>query len=166
MVSDDNVRSDARPPAERERRAIVVVDVVESVRLMELDELNHISRWRSLVEETVTQILPSRNGRLVKSLGDGMLLEFATVREAVVAALDLRERAASRNALLPPATAMHLRIGGHVADVVRDTRDIYGVGVNLAARVASLAGPDEIVVTADFRDELFGGARRGCRGPR
>ena len=157
MVSDDDVRPDARLPAERERRAIVVVDVVESVRLMELDESNHIVRWRRFVEETVTEVLPSRNGRLAKSLGDGMLLEFGAVREAVAAAFDLQKRAASCNASIAPGFAMHLRIGGHIAEVVRDTRDIYGAGVNLAARVASLAGPGEIVVTADFRDEIFAG---------
>jgi len=157
MASEDDVRRDAKLPAERERRAIVVVDVVESVRLTELDESNHIDRWRRFVDETVTDVLPARNGRLAKSLGDGMLLEFGTVRDAVAAALDLQGRVAPYNASHPPAFAMHLRIGGHVAHVVRDSRDIYGAGVNLAARVASLAGPGEVVITADFRDELFEG---------
>jgi adenylate cyclase len=155
-LSDDGLHG-LQLPAERERRAIVVVDVVESVRLMELDESAQIDRWRHFVEEAINEVLPPHNGRLAKSLGDGMLLEFATVHEAVAVALELQERAARHNVNATDAFAMHVRIGANIAQVVRDANDIYGSGVNLTARVAALAGPGEIVVTADFRDELFVG---------
>jgi class 3 adenylate cyclase/TolB-like protein len=155
MTADDS--QDGWLPTERTRRALVVVDVVESVRLMELDESAHIDRWRRFVDETVREVLPSANGRLVKSLGDGMLLEFDSVRQAIAASLGLQARADALNARCADAFAMRLRIGANVAEVVRDEHDIYGAGVNLTARVAALAEPAGIVVTADFRDELFDG---------
>src|SRR5215212_4938759 len=157
MAFNDDGLHGIQLPAERERRAIVVVDVVESVRLMELDESAQIDRWRHFVEETINEVLPPHNGRLAKSLGDGMLLEFATVHEAVAVALELQQRVTPYNRHATDAFAMHVRIGANIAQVVRDANDIYGNGVNLTARVAALAGPGEIVVTADFRDELFAG---------
>jgi class 3 adenylate cyclase/TolB-like protein/Tfp pilus assembly protein PilF len=154
---DDDARNDGALPPGRERWAVVVVDVVESVRLMELDESKHIDRWRRFVDETVRDVLPPLHGRLVKSLGDGMLLEFRAVQDAVAAALELQRRVVPYSAGVPDDFAMHLRIGANVTELVRDEHDIYGAGVNLAARIASLGGPGEIVVTADFRDELFAG---------
>ena len=68
------------PELQRARRAIVVVDVVESVRLMQEDESGFIDRWRRFVNQVRTEVLPAHGGRLVKSLGDGMLLEFASVQ--------------------------------------------------------------------------------------
>lgn len=145
------------PEAGRERRAIVVVDVVESVRLMEANEADQIDRWRRFVGEVINQVLPTHGGRLVKSLGDGMLLEFENVRSAVAATLDIQHRVVPYNTGRADAQAMYLRIGANVAEVVRDSMDIYGAGVNLAARIAGLAGPGEIVVSADVRDQLFPG---------
>lgn len=142
---------------QRERRAVLVVDVVESVRLMLADEPGQIERWRRFVDEVLREVLPAGGGRLVKSLGDGMLLEFGSVRQAVLAALDVQRRVQAYR--LPDSTrpAMQLRIGAHVDNVVVDSLDIFGNGVNLAARVAALAGPGEIVVTAEVRDQVWSG---------
>lgn len=135
------------PELPRVRRAIVVVDVVESVRQMQDDEAGFIERWRRFVHQVRTAVLPAHGGRLVKSLGDGMLLEFGRAPQAVAAALAMQ-------ALADPSGPLRLRVGAHLADVVVDDSDLYGTGVNLAARVATLALPGEIVVTADVRDEL------------
>ena len=145
------------PEMQRARRAIVVVDVVESVRLMQEDESGFIDRWRHFVNQVRTEVLPAHGGRMVKSLGDGMLLEFAGVPQAVAAALALQHHVAVCDAGAADALALQLRIGIHVADVVVDELDVYGAGVNLAARLASLGGPGEIVVSTDVRDEVAEG---------
>lgn len=142
------------PELPRARRAIVVVDVVESVRLMQAHESAFIDRWRRFVEEMRTQVLPVHGGRLVKSLGDGMLLEFGQVPSAVAAALEARRRIARIAEGFPGGESLRLRIGVHLADVVVDELDVYGSGVNLAARIAALGQPSQVVITAEARDAL------------
>lgn len=134
-----------------------MVDVVESVRLMREHEAGFIDRWRRFVNLVRTQLLPSHSGRMVKSLGDGMLLEFERVPGAVDAALAIQRRVDEINLGVEPSARIALRVGGHVSEVVVDSDDIYGAGVNLAARLASLAGPGEIVVSSELRDELVAG---------
>ena len=123
----------AWPELQRARRAIVVVDVVESVRLMQADEAGVIDRWRRFVNLVRTQLLPAHGGRMVKSLGDGLLLEFATVPPAAQAAIDMQSAIDRQNQGRPDGECMKLRIGVHLAEVTSDEHDIYGTGVNLAA---------------------------------
>jgi class 3 adenylate cyclase/TolB-like protein len=147
----------AWPELQRARRAVVVVDVVESVRLMQVDEAGVIDRWRRFVNLVRTQLLPAHGGRMVKSLGDGLLLEFATVPHAAQAAIDMQAAIEQQNLGRPDTGWMKLRIGVHLTEVTSDEHDIYGTGVNLAARLTTLAGPGEIVVSADARDALTDG---------
>lgn len=154
MAFNDSLAASDRMPERRERIAVLVLDVVESVRLMQADESGQIDRWRRLVDDIASRILPLQRGRLVKSLGDGLLLEFATVGDAVRAALDIHDSPFCGRRAGPPGAPMMLRIGIHVCEIVRDALDIYGNGVNLAARLAGLAGPGEIVTSASARDEL------------
>ena len=137
------------PELTRARRAIVVVDVVESVRLMQEDEAGFIDRWRRFVHEVRTEVLPKHGGRMVKSLGDGMLLELDSAPRAVAAALQLQRRSCDMG--LP------LRIGAHVSEVVIDELDVFGAGVNLAARLTTLAHPGEFVASAALAAELVDG---------
>lgn len=139
---------------ERATRAMLVVDVVESVRLIEHDEEGAIARWLSLVNHVETDLLTVGEGRLVKCLGDGMLLEFMNARAAVAAALAIRHASRRQNFGLPPERQMLLRMGIEISDVIIESRDVYGHGVNLATRLASLAGPDEIVISARVRDQI------------
>ncbi len=143
------------PELTRARRAIVVVDVVESVRLMQEDEAGFIERWRRFVHEVRTDVLPKHGGRLVKSLGDGMLLEFEAAPQAVAAAFAMHQSIAPMRQGLPDSVAPWLRCGLHIDEVVVDEMDIYGNGVNLAARLAALAGPGESVVSAGFREQVL-----------
>jgi len=145
------------PELHRVRRAIVVVDVVESVRLMQAYEADVIDRWRRFVAEVRTAVLPRHGGRMVKSLGDGMLLDFESVPPACAAAFDIVHRIRAHNIGRAADSAICLRVGANVADIVVDELDIYGPGVNLAARVATLAGPNEVVATVPFCDELVAG---------
>jgi len=145
------------PALRRAARTVVVVDVVESVRLMEQDEDDIVRRWQLFVGEVVTRLLPRSGGRLVKSLGDGLMLEFGSVPPAIQCALAMQQAIQLGNQSRPQPEWMCLRIGAHVADVIVDDHDIYGSGVNLAARLATLAGPGEIVVSAAVRGGLTDG---------
>jgi class 3 adenylate cyclase/tetratricopeptide (TPR) repeat protein len=144
----------AWPELTRARRAIVVLDVVESVRLMQAHESEFITCWRRFVDAMRTQVLQDHGGRLVKSLGDGMLLEFDQVPRAAAAALQAQRCIARCSADFPGGQGLRLRIGVHLADVVVDALDVYGAGVNLAARIAALGQPSQTVLTAAARDAL------------
>lgn len=145
------------PDLHRARRAVVVADMVESVRLMQAHEAEVIDRWRRFVAVVRSQVLPPHGGRLVRSLGDGMLLEFGDARAAAASAFALHRALAPLNDGRPADEAMRLRVGAHVAEIAIDELDIYGDGVNVAARVAGLAAPGEVVTTVEFADELLHG---------
>lgn len=141
----------------RHTKVLLVMDVVESVRLMEQDEDGFVRRWHDFVQQAEQRLLPLHGGRLVKSLGDGLMLEFADAHSCVKAAFALQDLSRQGNDDHPEARHMHLRVGAHLAEFVADEHDIYGTGVNLTARITTLAGPGEIVVTAEVRDQLTAG---------
>ncbi len=155
IIGQTTTEGSTWPGFHRERCAIVVVDVVESVRLMQQHENDVIDRWRRFVNEVRTELLPKHGGRLVKSLGDGMLLAFESVPEAALASFAMQSRTLGLNLGHAADDEVRLRIGIHCADVVVDELDIYGAGVNLTARLASLASAEQIVVSADAHDELL-----------
>jgi len=140
--------------AKRALRTVLVVDMAESVRLIEQNEQDTVARWRSLVDQIERGVLPAHGGRLVKSLGDGMLLEFPRVPPAVKAAFAIQQACNSGNANVPPDRHMLLRMGIQVGELIADNHDLYGRDVNLAARLTTIAGPGEIVVSANVRDQL------------
>lgn len=139
---------------ERARRAVLIADIVESVRLIEADEEGVVKRWLGLVRQIEKDLMPANKGHLVKSLGDGLLLDFEDVRTAVLAAFVIQQASARDNQGQPPDKLMLLRVGIEVSDVIINERDIFGHGVNLAARLTSLAGPGEIVVSAAVREQI------------
>jgi adenylate cyclase len=141
-------------PVERATRAVLVVDVVESVRLIEHDEEGALARWLSLVDHVEKELLAGGKGRLVKHLGDGMLLEFGDARTAASVAFAIQHASRRQNFGLPPERQMLLRMGIETGSVIVEARDVFGHGVNLATRLASLAGPGEIVVSAQVREQL------------
>ena len=135
-------------------RAVLLVDIAESVRLMEQDEAGVISRWLGLVEYVRSRILPEFGGHLVKSLGDGMLLDFGDVRSAVSTALAIQQASDQANIGRSPEQQILLRMGIEISDIIVEPNDVHGRGVNLAARLMTLAGPGEIVISANARDQL------------
>lgn len=135
---------------------VAVLDVVESVRLMEQDEHGFIQRWHAFVEYA-RQLLPQHGGSMHKSLGDGLMLKFSDAHGCMKTSFALFEWCQRTNESLSAGQHLHLRVGAHVAEFVADEYDIYGSGVNLTARMAGLAGPGELVVTAAFRDRLSEG---------
>jgi len=140
----------------RHTKVLLVMDVVESVRLMEQDEDEFVQRWQRLVERVEAQ-LPQHGGRIVKSLGDGLMIEFGEAAAFSRAALGIQQLNTELNAATDAPGRIHLRMGAHLAQFVSDRHDIYGTDVNLTARISTLAGPDEIVITSELRDQLTDG---------
>jgi adenylate cyclase len=139
------------------QKVVLVMDLVESVRLMAANELAVIEHWRGFIRHVTQTVLPQHGGRLVKSLGDGIMAEFDSARAATHAALQLHRHFDAANRELPPDQKRYLRAGLNSTHVYVDDLDIYGSGVNLAARVATLAAPGETMVTEAVRDELVEG---------
>ena len=148
--------ADLELPWHRVRLAIVVVDMVESVRLMESHESALITYWRHFVQLVRTELLPQHRGRMVKSLGDGMLLTFKTAPDALSAAQALQQLSAQLPFTVEVAH-VSLRIGINMAEVVEDELDVYGAGVNIAARLAANADPGGTWLSATVHDELSPG---------
>ncbi len=134
--------------------AILFADLVESVRLMELDEVGVVMRWRHFVAWVTKDLLPACQGRMVKSLGDGFLLEFKQVHDAVKAAHRLHIGIQAFNRGATQERCMWLRVGVHLTRVLRDDTDLYGSGVNLGARIAASARPGQTVVSAAARARI------------
>lgn len=147
-----------RPPAfsafAQRTRVIMVLDVVESVRLMEIDEAGFIHRWQEFVRRTRDEVLPAFSGRIHKSTGDGLMIVFADASEAIGAGIELLRLCDAGNAVRAPHQRLQLRIAAHVARFIADEYDIYGCGVNLTSRLLGVAAPGEVFVTATLRDLL------------
>ncbi len=140
---------------QRVRKAILFIDMVDSVRLMDADESSLVSLWLDLVGRFETEILPPLGGRLVKMMGDGLLIAFDDARSAAAAALRINRMMDDVNAGRPPQTAILLRMGLDAGDVMTTKElDLYGRTVNVAARLQTLGGPGDIVATAEVRDMM------------
>jgi adenylate cyclase len=139
----------------RHHKVVLVVDLVGSVSLMQQDEAGVIARWRAFVAHVTQTILSDTEGHMVKSLGDGLMLEFDSAPKAVAAALAMHEWLEAQQS--DANMRMQLRAGLHSAQVYEDEHDIYGTGVNLAARIATLAAPGETVISSAVRDSLTDG---------
>jgi adenylate cyclase len=133
---------------------VLFADLAQSVQLMHADEDGVIDRWLQFIERVQHQLLPGRGGRLVKSHGDALLLEFGDTYSAVQCAFDLHRCMQDLESSPGAGAAMHLRVAVHFAEVVVQALDVYGTGVNLAARLAALAEPGEVVVSTEVRDLL------------
>ena len=138
----------------RQETVVLLVDLVESVRLMREHEAFTVRRWTDFVGVVTTEILPRYRGVLVKSLGDGLLARFETVPDAADAAAAMHRTLAAQNAGMPEDQHFDLRAGINAAMAWSDGIDIYGTGVNLAARLATLAGPGETIASASAHEQL------------
>ncbi len=136
------------------RRAILFADLVESVRLYERFEARTIDHWRRFAALARDRVAPMHGGRLVRTVGDGLLLEFETAAGATAAAFALHEALVSFNGPDAGEAAMWLRAGIHVADVVGEEHELWGSGVNLAARLASMAQPGQTAASIETRGQL------------
>jgi adenylate cyclase len=137
-------------------RTVLVCDVVDSVHWMQRNEAAAIAQWQTFLEAVKHQVIPKLGGRLVKSLGDGLMLEFLVApQDALSAAFAMKEIAADiRRADTSKQDNFWLRMALHHTTATVGDDDIYGHGVNLCARIATLAGPGEIVISTEMRDQL------------
>src|SRR5712672_1172255 len=147
---------DPAGPARVERRlaAIMAVDVVGYSRLMGVDEEGTLERLKAIRRELGDPKIAEHRGRIVKTTGDGLLVEFASVVDAVRCAVDVQREMAERNAEVPAATRIEFRVGINLGDIIIDADDIYGDGVNVAARLEALAEPGGICVSRVVRDQV------------
>jgi class 3 adenylate cyclase len=155
------VRFDARVTPERsdtrKLAAILSADVVGYSRLMAEDEAETVRAITSCREE-VERRVPRSHGRLVDFTGDNFLAEFPTATDAAGCALEIQSAMAARAEAQPPARRMALRMGLHLGEVRVEGERIFGSGVNIAARLAQLAEPGGLCVSAVVRDQLRGEA--------
>jgi adenylate cyclase len=147
----------------RRLAAILAADVVGYSRLMGLDEADTLARLKSLHRDLVRPNITGRGGRIVKLMGDGLLAEFPSALEAVQCAVDIQRAMPEREAEQPKERRIALRIGVNLGDIVIEGADIFGDGVNVAARLEALAQPGCICVSSTVKDQVRGTLRQEFR---
>ncbi len=145
-----------RPHLKRRLTAVLVADVVAYSRLMSVDEESTHLRLSNYIKNSIEPKVAEHGGRLVRSAGDGLLVEFDSAVDAVYCALEIQHQVAEHDAGTAADRRLRLRIGINAGDVIADNRDIYGNSVNIAARLEGLAAPGEIYVGRSVRDQLYG----------
>src|SRR5258705_4307738 len=141
---------------ERRLAAILAADVAGYSRLMGADEEGTLARLKAHRRELIEPKIAEHRGRIVKTTGDGMLVEFGSVVDALRCATELQANMAERNAAAPAVDRIDFRIGIHQGDVVVEDGDIFGDGVNVAARLEALAEPGGICVSARVQEDAAG----------
>ena len=139
---------------ERRLAAVLAADVVGYSRLMEVDEAGTLARLKTVRLELIDPAIAKCKGRIIKTTGDGMLVEFQSVTEALRCAVDFQQRMARRNRDMPASRTLVYRIGINLGDVIVEESDIFGDGVNVAARLESIADPGGICISAAVRDQV------------
>jgi adenylate cyclase len=152
-----NTETDISSPREvRRLAAIVCADVVGYSRLMQRDESGTHARIMELGAKVVVRSVENQNGRVVKTMGDGFLMEFTSVSDAFAASISIQERMFKYNKETSDDAEVFLRIGLHIGDVIVDGTDIFGEGVIIASRLEGLAEPCGILVSQAAYEQLKG----------
>jgi adenylate cyclase len=146
--------SDQAP--QRRLAAILAADVVGYSRLMQTDEAGTLAALKDRRSKILQPLVAKHRGRIVKVMGDGVLIEFASAVNAVSCAVDLQEAMGAANADLPEDRQIVLRIGVNLGDVVVEGSDLYGDGVNIAARLEALSEPGAVLVSGKVHQEVAG----------
>lgn len=144
----------AEEHVQRRLAAILAADLVGFSRLMEADEEGTLRRLQDTFQLVVTPAITTHSGRLVKTAGDGLLAEFHSVFDAVRCALEIQERQGERNSDLPADCSLQFRIGINLGDIMVAGEDIFGDGVNVAARLEGLAEPGGVLLSGSAYDQV------------
>ena len=147
--------------AERRLTAIFAGDIAGYSRLMGADEEGTLARINALRREFLDPKIAEHRGRVVKRTGDGVLIEFVSAVDAARCAVEIQHGMSQRNAPVPAGQRIELRIGIHVGDIIIEEGDIFGDGVNIAARLEGVAEPGGICISDDAYPAGSGQARRG-----
>jgi adenylate cyclase len=141
---------------ERRLAAILAADVAGYSRLIGADEEGTLARLRAIRRELTDPKIAEQKGRIVKATGDGLLIEFASVVAALRCAVDVQRAMQDKNASIPSAERIEFRIGIHQGDIVVEDGDIFGDGVNIAARLEGIADPGGICISARVQEDAAG----------
>src|SRR5499427_1987724 len=144
----------ATTTATRRLTAILAADVAGYSRLMGADEEGTHERFKAHLVELVDPKIREHHGRIVKNTGDGLLAEFASVVDAVRCAGEIQRGMADREPEAPEERRIRFRVGINLGDVIIDADDIYGDGVNVAARLEALAEPGGVCISRVVRDQI------------
>ncbi|RWK52760.1 adenylate/guanylate cyclase domain-containing protein [Mesorhizobium sp.] len=144
------------PPLDRKLLAILAADMAGYSKAMEADEAGTIARLRAVRTEVIDPAIARHHGRIIKLMGDGALVAFDSVVDAVACAVEIQTVSGTRNAGLPEAERAVFRIGVNLGDVALVDDDVYGDGVNVAARLEQLAEPGGVMVSGTAYDHLQG----------
>jgi adenylate cyclase len=144
----------AEERVERRLTAILAADIAGYSRLMAADEEGTLAALKTLRREVADPKIKEHRGRIVNTTGDGLLSEFASVVDAVRCAVEVQREMAERNAGVQAERRIDLRIGINLGDIMIDENDIFGDGVNVAARLEALAEPGGICVSRVVRDQV------------
>lgn len=147
----------------RKLAAILAADVAGYSRLMSEDEPRTLAALQAHRGEVLVPAIATRGGRIVKLMGDGVLAEFDSVIEAVQCAVEIQRATAAHNRSIPENRQMLLRIGVHLGDIITEHDDIYGDGVNIAARLEGIAGVGGISISRQVYDQIDGKLPITCR---
>ncbi|MCK5363689.1 MAG: adenylate/guanylate cyclase domain-containing protein, partial [Gammaproteobacteria bacterium] len=139
---------------ERRLAAILAADVVGYSRLVREDEASTLAALKAYREELIEPKLAQYHGRMVKLMGDGLLAEFPSAVEAVQCAIEIQHAMGARAAAIPEDRRLIYRVGINIGDIVVEDNDIYGDGVNVAARLEGLAEPGGICVSAGVYEQV------------
>jgi adenylate cyclase len=138
----------------RRLAAILAADVAGYSRLMGTDEEGTLERLKALRRELVDPKIAEHHGRIVKTTGDGMLVEFASVVDAVRCAVEVQRAMPERDIDIAADSRIELRVGINLGDVIVEGDDLYGDGVNIAARIEALADPGGVFVSNTVHDQV------------
>jgi class 3 adenylate cyclase len=141
---------------ERRLAAVLAADVAGYSRLMGTDEEGTLAGLKAVRKSIVDPTIAAHRGRIVKTTGDGMLVEFASAVDAVRSAVEVQTRMAEQNASVPQVNRIEFRIGIHVGDIIIDDNDIFGDGVNIAARLEGIAEPGGVCLSTDAFRQVRG----------
>src|SRR6266478_1244408 len=148
------LREAMKHPVERRLAAILAADVAGYSRLMGADEEGTHERLRAHIGQLVDPKIKGHRGRTVKNTGDGLLAEFASVVDAVRCAVEVQREMIARNAAAPAERRIEFRMGINVGDIIIEDGDIFGDGVNIAARLEALAEPGGICLSAAAHEQV------------
>lgn len=144
----------AEERAQRRLAAILAADVVGYSRMMREDETGILAQPKTLRKELLDPKIAENGGRVFKTTGDGTLIEFPSAVDAVLQAVEVQRTMARRNADVPADRRIELRIGINVGDVIVDGDDLYGDGVNVAARLEALAAPGGTCISGSVYEQV------------
>ena len=141
-------------PVERRLTAILAADVAGYSRLIGVDEEGTLAQLKAFRKTLLDPTIAKHRGRIVKTTGDGMLVEFASAVDAARCAVEVQRGMAGENMEVPQAERIEFRIGIHLGDIIIDDNDIFGDGVNIAARLESIAVPGGISISRAVHDQV------------